>query len=435
MDTPMLLLGVGVVIILSFLFNLVARRTNIPSVLMLMALGFGISQLVTVGDTYEAVLNQGLSLLGTVGVILIVLEAALDLNLEKEKAGMIWQSLLIAAGLLGITSILIGVALVFLLGMGWLQGMLYAVPLAVMSSAIIIPSVGGLGKQSREFLTFESAFSDILGIILFYALAGAVGEGGAKGMVVLGSLGDIFLTVVLSFVLTYLLIIAFQAVQGHVKLFFLIGILLALYGAGKLLHLSPLLMILIFGLGLNNKNLFFRGNLAYLIHDETFDNIVKDFHLITLESAFVVRTFFFVVFGMSITLAPMVDPIVWLITVISLVAIYGTRFIALRGFRKTTISPEIYIAPRGLITILLFYDIPESMISENFNQGILVLTILVTSFVMSFGLIRAGKSKISSEPAVQGETTLPPQENGNKFSPVEANPASPSSDSSSQHES
>lgn len=269
-----------------------------------------------------------------------------------------------------------------------------------MSSAIIIPSIGSLSDESKEFLTFEASFSDILGIILFYALAGAAGASEEDSFVVLGSVGDVGITIVLSFILTYVLIIAFQSVKGHVKLFFLIAILLALYGGMKYLHYSPLLLILIFGLGLNNKELFFQGRLAYLIHDETFDEIVKEFRFITLESAFVVRTFFFVVFGMSIELAPLTDVWVWIITGIAVVAVYGTRFVGLKVAGRQ-INPEIYIAPRGLITVLLFYGMPANMISEEFNTGILVLTILATSFVMSFGLIMNGRKGSAS---LQGET-------------------------------
>lgn len=390
MDTNILLLGVGLIIILSFIFNIIAQKSNIPSVLMLMVLGYILGQVIPMDESYEALQTTALSFLGTVGVILIVLEAALDLHLEKEKAGMIVKSLILATVLLVATSGLIAVGLKYILEMGWLQAWLYAVPLAVMSSAIIIPSIGSLSAESKEFLTFEASFSDILGIILFYALAGAAGATEEDGSMVLGSVGDVGITIILSFVLTYVLIIAFQTVKGHVKLFFLIAILLSLYGGLKYLHLSPLLLILIFGLGLNNKELFFRGRLAYLIHDETFDEIVKDFRFITLESAFVVRTFFFVVFGMSIELAPIADVWVWVITGIAVVAIYGTRVIGLKAAGRK-INPEIFIAPRGLITVLLFYGMPANMISEEFNTGILVLTILATSFVMSFGLIMNGR--------------------------------------------
>jgi hypothetical protein len=43
--------------------------------------------------------------------------------------------------------------------------------------------------------------------------------------------------------------------------------------------------------------------------------------------------------------------------------------------------------PRGLITILLFYNIPKANTLVNFNQGILFYVILVTSFLMMIGLL------------------------------------------------
>ncbi|MEM9987118.1 MAG: hypothetical protein AAF804_18650, partial [Bacteroidota bacterium] len=51
----------------------------------------------------------------------------------------------------------------------------------------------------------------------------------------------------------------------------------------------------------------------------------------------------------------------------------------------------IYVAPRGLITVLLFYAIPDTAASEKFQPGIVLLTILISSLVMTYGLIREQK--------------------------------------------
>jgi len=50
------------------------------------------------------------------------------------------------------------------------------------------------------------------------------------------------------------------------------------------------------------------------------------------------------------------------------------------------------MAPRGLITILLFYSIPEDLVVEEFNSGILLLVILASSILMAVSLIRYRKS-------------------------------------------
>ena len=42
-----------------------------------------------------------------------------------------------------------------------------AIPLSIISSAIAIPSVDQIGKSKREFIVYESIFSDIFGILIF----------------------------------------------------------------------------------------------------------------------------------------------------------------------------------------------------------------------------------------------------------------------------
>jgi hypothetical protein len=59
----------------------------------------------------------------------------------------------------------------------------------------------------------------------------------------------------------------------------------------------------------------------------------------------------------------------------------------LRIFLGVDINPQGWIAPRGLITILLFYNIPEAVQVKGFNSGILLFIIIVTSLIMTFAMI------------------------------------------------
>ena len=77
-------------IIISFLFNIIARKTNIPSVLML--IGLGVSVQIFYGQSQNEGLMKILEVIGNVGLIFIVLEAALDLELKKEKIPIIFKS-------------------------------------------------------------------------------------------------------------------------------------------------------------------------------------------------------------------------------------------------------------------------------------------------------------------------------------------------------
>ena len=60
----------------------------------------------------------------------------------------------------------------------------------------------------------------------------------------------------------------------------------------------------------------------------------------------------------------------------------------LRTFLGSVILPQLFIAPRGLITILLFYAIPARAQVPGFEPGILLFLIIGTSLIMTWALIR-----------------------------------------------
>ena len=209
------LIAASVIVILSYFFNALARRTNVPSVLMLIVTGFVISFIVEFdGET----LRPTLETLGTIGLVMIVLEAALDLYLDKKKAGLIGKSLIIALILLFFTTFGIALIIKFFFEVNQFDALVYAIPLSIMSSAIIIPSVANLIGEDKEFLVIESAFSDILGIMLFYFILDSV-ELQGFGSISLHVAKNIGLTLIIAVAFGYLIIILIQKVTGEVKLF------------------------------------------------------------------------------------------------------------------------------------------------------------------------------------------------------------------------
>ena len=175
----------------------------------------------------------------------------------------------------------------------------------------------------------------------------------------------------------------------------LISVLILLYAIGKLYHLSSLLIILVFGLILNNSKLFFKGPLKPLIDSTEIDKILTDFRLITIESAFIVRTFFFVIFGSTIVLAELVSLMVFIQSAAILIITFGLRWLFLRITVGKDIHPQVFIAPRGLITVLLFFAIPQQFDIPNFENGILLYIILATSLLMTWSLIKNKSNKTS----------------------------------------
>ena len=381
-----LIIEASIIIILSFLFNGISKKTSIPSVLLLIFLGVGLQYLMGYFTDDLPNFFPFLEVLGIVGLIMIVLEAALELELKRDKLIPILKSMLIALiGLLGSAWAAALILYNFIPEMSMQAAWIYATPLSILSSAIIIPSVVDLRKNKKEFHIYESTFSDILGIMMFYFLTGKLDPAEDSGFI--GFTGNLLITILISLIASYVIILIFQKIKSQVKLFLLIAVLLLLYGVGKKMHLSSLIIILIFGLVIANMKLFFKGRLSKFLHYEKAHHIYHELHTITAETAFVVRTFFFVIFGLTIVVSSLFNIDVALISSLIILSIYAIRFVILRIFIGADILPQLFVAPRGLITVLLFYAIPAEVQVETFEPGILLFVIIGTSLIMTAAMI------------------------------------------------
>lgn len=397
MSAYTLVIAASVLVILSYFYNLLSKRLNIPSVLMLIITGIVIRQVMNYLDIGRIDWFPYLEILGIIGLIMIVLEAALDLKLEREKMPLIGKSLLVAlVGLLAATTAAAFIIQLIIPGFTWITAMIYATPLSILSSAIIIPSVTHLPGKKKEFSIYESTFSDILGIMLFYflvSLAGPESNGEAVG----GFLISLVVTIVVSALASYGLIYLFQNIKTQVKTFLLIAILILLYAIGKQFHLSSLIIILVFGLVISNSNLFFPGFLKKTLKTESVKTLFHELHIVTGETAFIVRTFFFIIFGITILLSSLLSLQVILVSLLILASIYALRFALFQIFMGRDIYPEVYIAPRGLITVLLFFAIPRELQVSEFQNGILLFVIIATSLIMTWAMIRANDKDVGDE--------------------------------------
>ena len=222
--------------------------------------------------------------------------------------------------------------------------------------------------------------------MFFYLLVENLDTNGATkiGLNVLTNVGG---TLLLSITLSYAMIMAFQKIKSDVKLFLFFAVLILFYAIGKLFHLSSLLMILVFGMVLENRTLFFSGFMKKYLYEENVKKVLVDFKLLTRESSFVVRTFFFFILGMSITLAGVFVPDILLLTVYFMVGLFSFRWLIFKLIFKKNYFPQFFIAPRGLISILLFFAIPKEFRINDFELGILLLSIVVTSILMAWALV------------------------------------------------
>lgn len=389
-SAELVLMMIASVVVVSYLFSIISNYIRVPSVLLLLGTGI-LLRVISLRENWEIPLPEQLTeMLGAVGLIMIVLEAGLDLKLGRDKIKIIRNSFLSAFFIFVLSLAGISAALYYLLHESLLNCIVYAVPLSIMSSSIVIPSLHQLSNQKKEFLIYEASFSDIIGILMFNYFIGDK----ILTMVAVGSFFlSIFLAIILSLIFSILLFIILTKAQTKVRFFLIFALLIILYEGGKMLGLPSLIIILVFGLLMNNWHLVNIPYITKFFPKERVEETTTLLHSLTAESSFLIRTFFFILFGFSIDINLIASEQVILIGSIIVVILLISRYLYLRFFLKESVYPEVVFIPRGLITILLFYKIPETLKLNNFDNGILFFIILVTSLIMMLGMIFYKKDK------------------------------------------
>jgi Kef-type K+ transport system membrane component KefB len=344
-------------------------------------------------------LENLIPVLGTIGLILIVLEGAVELEINREKLPLILKGFLAALFILIANIWILQWVFGVLFQMEHNEAVLYAIPLSIISSAVAIPSAAGLISKEKEFVTYESTFSDILGIMIFnYAIRQFESDQSLIGGTALVSLGlQILGVIVISLAITYILFRLLQQIHHHVKFFLILALLILVYAFGKLFHLPALVTIFIFGIFLSNvKSLLPQFLLNYLDIEQT-EKGFHEFHILTAESTFIVRTFFFLFFGFSIEIIDFdsFSPIIYGLLIFMVMLVIRYVYLSATTL-KIKPSALVYMSPRGLISILLFIQLKEvsflNTTTSPIDERVLLVVILGSMLVMLLGTLKKPKN-------------------------------------------
>ena len=437
MNSLIILFVLPLLIIFSYLFDAFSRKTKFPSVILLMFTGI-VVRVISNANGIEKLgfLDDLIPVLGTVGLILIVLEGALELEIKREKLFLILKGFLAALVLLILNIVALQWVFAHVFQMNTQLAILSAIPLAIISSAVAIPSAASFLNQDREFVVYESTFSDILGIMIFnYALRQFETDQALIGFTPMVSLFlQIIGVIVISLAITYVLFKLLREIDHHVKFFLILALLILVYAFGKLFHLPALVTIFIFGIFLSNvKSLLPRFLKNYLDLDHT-EKELHEFHILTAESTFIVRTFFFLFFGFSIQLSDFntAQPVLYGILIILIMLVLRYLYFTTTTF-KLKPSSLVYMSPRGLISILLFVQLKEvsfiDLTNSPIDERVLLIVILSSMLVMLIGTLKKPKAEVpeieEAETEIEEET---PQTLDMEVYPSEP-PENPSEDS------
>ncbi|MBK8699076.1 MAG: sodium:proton antiporter [Saprospiraceae bacterium] len=377
-----------VLLLLAYAFDISSSKTRIPSVILLLLLGWAVRQTTVFLKIEIPDLTSVLPVLGTIGLIMIVLEGSLELELNKGKLPFVGKSVLLALLPMVAISFSLAAAFCYYDEVDLKTGLSNAIPFAVISSAIAIPSVQNLVSGNREFIIYESSLSDIFGVIFF-------------NFITLNEFIDIFsfsnfffefiLILLITFVATALLAFLLSKINHHIKYGPIILMTILIYAAAKYYHLPALIFILLFGLFLKNLDELTQIKFLQKLKPEILDVEVGKLGELTAEFAFLIRALFFLLFGYLIETAELLnrETMVWAAGITA--GIFVFRVIFLKIF-NLNLNPIAYIAPRGLITILLFLSIPLNSQIPSANKSLIIQVIILTALVMMMGLIQNKKN-------------------------------------------
>lgn len=378
-----MIIAICVLLVLAYAFDVSSSKTKIPSVILLLVLGWTVKQITQFIEIPIPDLTPILPILGTVGLILIVLEGSLELELNRSKFILVGKTSLMALLPMLIMSFGLGYALYYFGDIDFKIGLGNAIPLAIISSAIAIPSVQNLSTFKREFVTYESSLSDIFGVIFFnFITLNAYIGSQSVGNFLLQLLIILIITIISTLGLAFLL----SKIKHSVKFVPIILMIVLIYAVSKEYHLPALIFILLFGLFLGNLDELNQTSFVEKLQPEILKKEVHKFKELTGEIAFLIRSLFFLLFGYLIQTSELLntETIIWAIGITVGVFIIRILFLLLL---KIQVMPILFVAPRGLITILLFLTIPASQVTPLVNKSLIIQVIILTALMMMVGLI------------------------------------------------
>ena len=377
-----------ILILLAYIFDLSSSRTRIPSVILLLLLGWTTNQVSILLKITLPDFSPLLPVIGTIGLILIVLEGSLELRLNHSKRVVILKSL--SGAIFSIISL--AFILTYVLSQNSPQSfrilIINALPLCIISSAIAIPSASHLSKRIKEFIIYESSFSDIIGVVLFnFFITNEI----LNAQAFANFFFFLLLITAISLISTIGLSLLLSRINHHIKYIPIILIVILIYSISKIYHLPGLVFILMFGLFLGNLDKIKNKKWSKRFHPEILEKEVAKLRELTAEGSFLVRALFFLLFGYLIEIQQVLnkETLPWSTGLVVIILILRSLQIKISGLQ---LSPLLWIAPRGLITILLFLSMDASMAVTLVTKSLIIQVILLTSVVMAIGLITTKNS-------------------------------------------
>ncbi|MFQ6107621.1 MAG: cation:proton antiporter [Thermoplasmata archaeon] len=301
-DVVLGFVAIGAIIFIGFFARLIFEKTKIPDILFLVILGLFLGPFLINMFEIELVPKYTLDLVtppfAALALAMILFDGGLNLSFElvvrKLKVSLIHT---MTAFIL--TMLTISLVAHFVLGYPITVGLLLGSILGGLSGAIAVTTVRimRLDEDTRTILILESVLTDVLCIVVSLSIIEYLKGGANSGPeVALGSLVAAFsIAVFIGAVFGIIWLFVLTRLYGKPFSYMItLAALLLLYGGIEYVGGSGAMAALVFGIVLGNKDEF-----GSFLRTKTKFHLDEKIIQFNSELSFLMRTFFFVLLGLS----------------------------------------------------------------------------------------------------------------------------------------
>jgi cell volume regulation protein A len=391
---------IGILLVVGFLADYLFRKTRLPDILILIALGY------LIGPVFHIISPSGIApasqIIASLALVVILFNGGLDLEFAKVLSSAPRALILVFVGIVASIASTTTFAY-YLMGWGFMDSLLLGAIVGGTSPSIVVPLISRIKVPAEvsSILSLESAFNGALVIVVALVILETIstGQTGNAALMVaeritlqifLGGLIGVIVGVVWLWVLTLLEGETYDDILTLAIAFLLYFIVESMGGSGVIFALTFGLML---GNGMQVAK-FLGIKRTVVIHE-----LMKKFHS---QMSFLIKTFFFVYLGLMITFAQ--HGLILAGVAISLVLLLVRYIVVL----LTSIRSDVLLANKGLLTTMLPRGLSAAVVAEivvvsgipnaSIYPGIIMIVIVTTVIISAIGIPIFTRKRLLQEP-------------------------------------
>lgn len=393
METPVFIIGLGLLIFGAHFFNRIFSYTKIPNALLFIIFG------IIIGPILKLVIPEDFGKMGAVfsavTLILLLYESGTNLSVAASKKALGPSLLFTLFNFVVSAVIATSVAYIFYSDLEFISSLFFGVIVAGTSSAIVIPMLQQIkaDEGTTTYLILESALSDVfclvIGLALFDSLAAGTLDAGTIGISIAKAF---FLATLIGLLFGYLWSIVLNLIrdlQNHILIN--LGMLFIIYGLSEYFDLNGGIAALAFGFALGNSYLMSNKFLGERWKPKP---LLREEKILFSELVFVLATFFFVYVGINIVFAYPSIYIASLLIVVLILIIrpWSVKFSIYSKHSLKDVGIMSVMAPKGIVPAILAalplqlglergddFLVLQGSIIQNLTFSIILLSIIICS--------------------------------------------------------